>query len=343
MVEVLSIGEVERWVLFAWILLTGLLNLTGNTTIIYALSSGRINQDDVTVFIMKNIAFSDLIFGVTVGVPVFLTLAADGWILGDEVCKVTAILLVPLFIPTVTLVLCLGVNKLIILIKPFIARTRPVTRTKVYILVGCWGPALLILALRIIFSKEGRYSVKFFACIVDGFGTGWKIHSILVRCFLLPSILGVVFSILALLFIAQRQTRLALNRSGTWATLMVAGIYLILYGPALFVLSQENPHPLPQMVGAVLTLTNTCHNFFTYFLTLRSFKTYVMAKFNSVMTWAQRDERREKEEAGRSVAKDQKNVDRESGEIGEGADARVGGEVREVGDPCENQELKDLL
>ena len=285
MVEVLSIGEVERWVLFAWVLLTGLLNLTGNTTIIYALSSGRINLDDVTVFIMKNIAFSDLIFGVTVGVPVFVTLAADGWILGDEVCFVTAILQVPMFIPTVTLVLCLSINKLVILLKPLIVRARPPTLTKIYVLVGCWGPALLILALRIIllFSKEGSYSFKTLACSVDeSYGIGWEIHNFLVRFFLLPSILGVIFSILALLFIAQRQARLALNRSGTVAVLMVAGIFLILHAPALFILSQESPDPILQIVAAALTLTNSCHNFFTYFITLRSFKALVLTKLAAI-------------------------------------------------------------
>ena len=89
------IGRRERWVLFAWVLLTVLLNLTGNTTILYALSSGRINLDAVTVFIMKNIAISDLSFGIIVGIPFLASLAADGWILGDEICYLVANLQVP--------------------------------------------------------------------------------------------------------------------------------------------------------------------------------------------------------------------------------------------------------
>ena len=272
----------ERWIGFTWVLLCVILNFLGNTTILVSLASPLMKLEKVTAFILKNIAICDILYGVVLGVPLITSYAVGDWVFGDSLCFISGILLHPLFVANISMVLALGFNKLAMVVTPFLVRTRSCLKTCIGVMGGCWGPALLLSLFQLIVPSRTKFSSTLLTCKIyithDTFRNIWRM---VFKWLVIPTLIGVILSIFALIYIAKRQVKYGLNRSGTRATLFVALIFMIMFTPTIGLLILGKAiianYTLIRIATA-LTIANSCHNFFTYFYTLRSFKRFFYDK-----------------------------------------------------------------
>lgn len=273
----------ERWSMGTWLLLCILSSLLGNSAILRYLDT-RMGMEKVMVVILKNIAVADLCYTVLSSTPTAVSYFAGRHVTGPIMCHLEALFNDTLFLTNMLLVFVLGLNKLVIVLRPFYARTRSTVKTSVLVMAVCWGPSALLVVINACSEGTARFSGQTFICwhTLTNRNTQIIVHNIF-KVILITCLIGIILSIFALLFVAQRQARFGLNRTGTVTTLAVALLYLALYGPTFLLVNFRSIGYYLQLTRLAIALAsfNSSHNFLTYYLTIRSFKKFLHASMPS--------------------------------------------------------------
>ena len=269
----------EWWVMLVWSVLCLTVNVLGNSTVLVVLRNAPETLERVTKFILQGIAVCDIGYGVSAIAPMIISLIAEDWVLGYHLCFATAVLRLPVFVATVILVLALSVNKVVVLLRPFYVRSRSVRLTCLCIALAT-GVSFSAMLLCYLLPRPGHavYIAHLHACMVFARA---HFHLNVFRALALPCMLGVVLSVIALIFIAQRQTRLRIKRQATLAAIFVAGTYTVLYLPTLYPVLGGRLSNLFHQVAIAMSFLNSCHNIFIYYATLRSFREFLLGLFRT--------------------------------------------------------------
>ena len=103
-----------------WCHVSFLLGLIGNSYVIYStVRHNAIKLDKLSIWIIQNLAVSDLVNTVLVLIPVIISLYADSlWIFGDTFCELSFAYKYVGFVANVTLINALSFNKMMSVSAP---------------------------------------------------------------------------------------------------------------------------------------------------------------------------------------------------------------------------------
>ena len=133
-------GSEARPIWIASFLVGSLVALCGNAVIVLALFRDAVRLDNVTTTLIKHIVVADLGHIFLIVLPVLVTVTADRWLLGRELCHVQAYTRL-VFMNASSLLVCgLNCSKLAYLQYPLRARVWPAARGHM------WGAAMWIIA-----------------------------------------------------------------------------------------------------------------------------------------------------------------------------------------------------
>ena len=302
--------EAERYTLIVYYILAFISATAGNLIILTATTKYKaIKLDEVTNTLIQHLAVSD-IGNATFGIlPSLITLIMDKWIFGSLFCSIITYIRMVFYYSSVFLICSLNICKLTLLLFPMQARNWSKIRGHIAA-TSAWSIFILFQLFALIFKKfspiffEYRIMSCWYLPADLGIGYGLSVLIFLGLLGYLP-ILIVLGSTLGLLFVAARvakRRRSTVQWQGVVTVLSIAGIYILTYLPfimyhTIYNYIYINPNEsgmsskaksvfylqLFTITNALAYLNNTA-NIFIYFISIASFKKFILTKFASIIS-----------------------------------------------------------
>ena len=284
--------KAERYTLVFWCLFALIINFTGNSLILLATVKYKsIKLDKISVVLIQNIAFSDIMMGICTIHPTMVSLIADRWVYGDFMCYLSHYLKVPIFISAVLLICAMHISKLLNIIQPLQARLR--TKREGYrLVIITWFLCFIIPVTQLALDKESvTFDYRLYRCHYVFRGLYWKwLRPILIGTLMvLPNVVVICTTVALLVYV--KVTTKQLNYQGILTALYVGLVYILSCAPVS--LNQSvitNLYPVMSRdvywfffvpycrYAFFVTFLNSTSNVFVYMVSVLSFRRFVMNK-----------------------------------------------------------------
>ena len=293
-------NEIEKYLLIAYLLTILISSMVGDTIILIA--STRYNALKLNKFILAiihHISICDLITDISNVLPILTAVWADGWILGDILTKIGALLANWSFSQSNILVVILTCSKF--LLVKFPQKTRNWSEKKAHIACGVAWLAVLPFSLQLVIPGElGELLLSYHTGTASnaeislaGLKSGWSLDRILSQSFVYISVgttfLVVIFSLLTLklLFEARqvsRRSRGSLRWQGIVTVALTGTVFSVSMLPYCIYIMTFSIFSLSYIFRYLqfLAYLNTASNFFIYCLTMKSFREFLMSKISLI-------------------------------------------------------------
>ena len=281
-----TVTDTARYTLILWSVISTILSLVGNTTVLIASRKYRaLKLDKYSTRLIDNLAAADIGYTLTDIVPTIGALAADGWIYGTQLCVVDKFLTDSFYSITPLIVALLCVSKLTCLISPLRAHTRT-TRPVILVVLLVWFVVITAcLVSTVVYRSNIYYDNLSFQCWVDYthreyFGTFLIVYMILVAVVILATTIW--------LLVLAKKIAGSVQKRGSTAIIAVCAIYSLATVPTAVRMAMElTPWYLTwtedaKAISEILTLYSfyltNFSNPIVYYFSLRSFREFVDGK-----------------------------------------------------------------
>ena len=273
----------QRYTWAGYYLFVILSSLIGDTTILVASIKYRaIKLHRVIVTIIQHIAVSDMLVIALQVLPIFVTLLADEWVFGDFLCKVVVIATYHINAASLLLICAMTTSKVLLFKYPLRFGSTSSKKAHFMFCGACWGIALVLPVSMLAVDMEDVYfSYVIYVCAYNFTSDIWVYlrTSLGVLLGFLPMCLIVATSVY-LLIIAKRFTsrgRGSLNWQGVMTTIVTATMFCVSLLPFLVIMAIEGSIESARIAKSLLYLNTMC-NFYTYCLTVTSFRNFVRSR-----------------------------------------------------------------
>ena len=266
-----------------WYHICFLLGLSGNLFVLHgSIVHKAIRLDNMSLWIIKNLAVTDILNCVCVLLPTLISqYAGNRWIFGNTVCKIVAIFRWTFSCANMFLINVLSINKLYRCIYPLKNLVRSKKRkivVTVLTIVFSLIPSLGMYMRLVHGSTEVYFHSSRSNCELDPYESitrNWgKILNYLALAFVaaLPNLLLIVTNVL-LIGYAAMKTKTTINKRNILIVILVTASYAMSYIPSLIVLSMRNQGLTRDLAWHIVFL-QTWINPFIYVAVNPSFKAY---------------------------------------------------------------------
>ena len=291
--------DTERYSWAGYHLFVCLSSFFGDTLILCASFQGSFKLNKILVAIFQHIAVSDLAYALFKVLPAAISLLSNSWILGDDLCYVTAYFGYSIYITGMLHIAMLTSCKLLLLKYPLrVACWSRTTFKQVCFFI--WLPPLIVPLLMLAIDKYGvQFDYRIYYCVCCFSANVWNIVSPIISIVFLivPNMVIIGTTIPTLQYLAgamrsARRTRSSIPRQGTLTVSLTAAVYTILTLPvAVYHLgsgfvNEDQPgmfHLTFYRGASFFLITNIMSNFYIYTLTIKSFRSFLLSKIRSVI------------------------------------------------------------
>ena len=284
----------ERFFIAMWCLACITFAVLGNSMVLVSsIKYNAIKLDNISIALIQNIAFADIGYAVYV-TTVLVSVIENKWILGDILCSITNYMHLFFGISEIYLICVFNVSKLHCLLFPLQARHR--SRTTGHLLalgVWCVMPIFYLIPAQLLTGRKESFRLTFFRC--EGYftipGKFTKIFPFLSVVFfiLLPMLVVLIAIIWLLQYVRKVQS---LQRQSIVTLLLISLCYFCSYLPygGFFIIRTFFPHEASLRAirfhyyrfGLYMCYLNFSANPVIYLVSVKSYKEFVMKKWNSV-------------------------------------------------------------
>ena len=278
-----TVTDTARYMLILWSVISSILSLVGNTTVLITSRKYRaLKLDKYSIRLIDNLAAADIGYTLTDIVPTIGALAADGWIYGTQLCVVDRFLTNVFYNITPLIVALLCVSKLTCLISPLRAHTRA-TRPVILMVLLVWFLVITAcLVSTVLYRSNIYYDNLSFQCWVDYthreyFGTFLIVYMVLVAVVILATTIW-------LLILAEKIAG-GVQKRGSTAIIAVCAIYSLATVPTAVLMAMEltpwystwteDAKAISKILTMYIFYLTNFGNPIVYYFSLRSFREFV--------------------------------------------------------------------
>ena len=293
----------QRYIWSTYLLFLALSSLIGDTVIL-VVSRNRKNfrLNKFLVAIMQHIALCDISVSIVMILPTAVSMIADAWVLGEELCFAVPYLCAYFYLSNMSLICALVAGKFLLLRKPL--RAQNWSKKHGHLICGIiW---MFFVVNPILMYTIGKDDVSFdyrtYICFYGFKSYTWKKIQPLVSftSFIFPNTMIITTTIptLKYLFEARKsaiRTKKGLPWQGALTISLAAIVYCLTTLPVgvyflghSFVGQENHEFHLLLRLGVFLAMANISSNFFIYSLTIKSFGRYLLSKIKRTLRWKQK-------------------------------------------------------
>lgn len=286
-------SNTERYLLLSWCSFVLLGCFTGNSIILLAaVRCNTIRLDRISLVLIKNIALSDIAMGIFGVHPTLASLVQGTWPYGPLLCNFFHFMQIPVYKSGVLLICGFHLSKLHLIVYPLRSVTR--TRRSGHVIIAVvWVLSTVVSVTQLAIDKHGVvYDYRTYRCIFLSSADLWKKMSPVFGAVFVgfPTVLVGVTT--ATMISVVRRVDGRLNKQGITVALYLGCLYLVANLPFFLYLSVINniSHQMSPRVKFMfefyvhrtsyfLMFINCFCNFFVYFQSVKSFKSFVKRAF----------------------------------------------------------------
>ena len=290
-------GEKILWTVFH--VMVALCSLIGDSVILIGtVRYNAIKLHRVIVVVIQHLAVSDLLMTIFRVIPLTVSLIGDGWILGPFLCRMNLILVFFVTPPQAMLTCVLSTFKLMILQRPL--RTEAWSRKTAHVVCGVFWVLCLLLPPQLLnmflTTEESIYfDYIHYVCFCNYSLTSaspWMIQ--VAHIFIVVSFFGMVVILITtsvILLYKARQAAVSRGKTVRWQGILTVtlttGIFLASYLPDIIIstgieLTSLQLSSSVKRAASFAENINVVANFFTYTLTVKSFRDFLSDKIRQM-------------------------------------------------------------
>ena len=288
-----GISDTPRYALAGYYIFVVLSSSLGDTVILIAsIKYNALRLHCFIVAVIQHIAVSDLLVTLTYVLPKVIAKAADGWLLGVELCFLTAYSTYYFSLVSLLFICILVTSKLLLVKSP--RHRRSLSATSAHVLCGgVWSMSLTVPAMFFIVDRSDvSFDFRTNVCSYHFSSHRWKLLKPLqALVFMIVPNCIVVMTTVALLVYLVKARRLSGKVGGDrrWQgiilSILTATVYCVSVIPyAVYRIAESSiSHPFfhndfLRLSGVCLSF-NTISNFYIYSLTVPSFRRFLKLLF----------------------------------------------------------------
>ena len=288
-----GIADSARYALTGYYIFVVLSSTLGDSIILVAsIKYNALRLHSFIVVVIQHIAASDLLVTLTYVLPKVIAKAADGWLLGAELCFFTAYSTYYFSLVSLLFICTLVTSKLFLVKSP--QHRRKLSSRSAHVICGAvWGISFIVPAMFFIVDKgDVSFDFRTNVCSYHFSSPRWKLLKPLQAfVFMVVPNCVVVMTTVALLIYLVKARKLSGRVGGErrWQgiilSILTAFVYCISVTPyAVYRMAESSiTHPFfhndfLRLSGVCLSL-NTISNFYIYTLTVPSFRRFLKLLF----------------------------------------------------------------
>ena len=291
----------ERYAWAAYHLFVFLSSTVGDTLILIAsLNKDAFKINMFIITIIQHMAVTDLVTSLFDVFPVLTSLLANSWVLGPpSLCNYLSYVTWVTTLATIVFIAVLTTSKFLILKFPRLT-TRWSTKLSHIICISVWLFCSTVPALMLVVDKDDvEFDYRAYSCVYQFRANIWKkiAPKVSVIFSLTLNIVIISTTIPTLKYLAAarnsaRRVQGSIPRRAGFAVVLTASVCILSNLPYVgYVVTKyffkEDPlarhHVHLYRVARAIMLLNTVSNFYIYFLTIKSFRCFVLSKVQSLI------------------------------------------------------------